>query len=202
MPSRASTLAPPTFTPSLTAGLSPSTVRPSIVTLSACTKITMLAPAQIEEGSFGLPQVGLDTAGTTTGLPLPCSVTALLTTTFSAYVPGWIVITAPGLAAAIAALMLAEQPPLPPGLTQSGEAAGDAPAGTAAEKAAPAKNARAVTPCRSRAGSFRPACRGMWGNSSQKSLQCNKIPVCWRIVTRWQDHRTVTRLADLCRFTP
>src|SRR5690349_16095062 len=64
-------------------GLSPSTTRWRIVTLSACTRKTLLAPVH-RDAPPAPPQFGFETAGSTTVVPpAPSMSTALLTTTFS-----------------------------------------------------------------------------------------------------------------------
>ena len=81
MPLRASMSLPPTTTPLVRPGLSPSTFSFVIVTLFASTRITLLAvPPQSEPPA----QTGLEVAGSiTVPVPEPVSVTGLLTTTFS-----------------------------------------------------------------------------------------------------------------------
>src|SRR5437868_5139091 len=86
MPLRASMSAPPTATP-LNDGLSPLTVRCSIVTLSACTRKTLLAPTH-KEPPPPPPQLGFETAGSTiVEASLPMMSTLFVTVTFSVKVP-------------------------------------------------------------------------------------------------------------------
>ncbi len=81
MPLRASMSFPPTTTPLVRAGLSPSTFSLEIVTLFASTRITLLAaPPHSDPPSH----TGFELAGSiTVPLPEPLSVTGLSTTTFS-----------------------------------------------------------------------------------------------------------------------
>lgn len=90
MPFRASMFAPPMGMPVVRFGLSPSTVRLLIVTLLAWTRMTLDVRPGAGQMDPPLGQsFGFEIAGTIFVTPVvdPCSLSGLVTTTFSLYVP-------------------------------------------------------------------------------------------------------------------
>src|ERR1700759_526031 len=163
IPLRASMSLPPRTAPLVRLGLSPSSVSfVSVTSLASTSTMLLAAPPHSDPPS----QTGFDVAGSIVGrLPAPCSVSGLSTTTFSVYVPGPIVIVAPGDAAPIAALMLVNAQPF--AHTVFGDAHAELATVMQAATMPPTSNSRIVRPIIPSSILVPPPRRGLSGDGTE-----------------------------------